>query len=202
MQFMNDWTLFLNLRSWCFPRMWSLSIDVVIQLNFRGSPNMWRHLFCSPVKCPSSHLHMWCIYIYIYIYEFWYTMQRLGHSGKQMRELLKFKMRCIQTILGMSRKERVQNKCITKLLGNEEIVVIKIIKSGLRWFGHVIYKDEQTYIGWTYIQDFRGRRAARRLPERWDGQVMCDTNLSLPLKEWPWTENDGKVYVLLVARGQ
>ena len=41
----------------------------------------------------------------------------------------------------------MQNKLVRKFIGTEETVVANIIKSRLRWFGHVICKDEDSYIG-------------------------------------------------------
>ena len=52
-----------------------------------------------------------------------------------------FKMRCLQNTLGISRIKRVHNKLIRKLIGMEEVLVTKIIKSRLiinkkaHWYG-------------------------------------------------------------------
>ena len=107
----------------------------------------------------------------------------LRREGERTLEI--FEMRCLWTILGMLRRQWVQNKLIRKLLAIKETVVTKISKSRLRWVGHTIHKDKHSYIGWIYSQDFIVRRAAGKPPKC--GMIKLDVAqtfyYSLP-KEW------------------
>ena len=88
------------------------------------------------------------------------------------RPLQVFDMSCLQTILGLSRRQGLPNKLIRKLFGSHKIIRIR-----LRWFGHDIHKDNHSYVGWVYSQNFKGSREIGKPPKRWHNQVRNDTNL-------------------------
>ena len=88
-------------------------------------------------------------------------------------------MRCLRAILGVSRKERKTNEFIRKSLDLKETIVDIIRTKRLKWFGHVVRRDEESYVIRAYQEDFARSRPTGRPSKRWSNHISED--LGIPL---------------------
>ena len=90
-----------------------------------------------------------------------------------------FEMRCLRTLLGVTRWNRIRNEDIRNRLGVKETITETIQKKRLHWFGHVIRRNPNSYVNISYKNDFRNKRPQGRPPKRWTDQIKEDTSLPL-----------------------
>ena len=90
------------------------------------------------------------------------------------RDLLVFQMRCLWSILGVTRRDRRRNNDIRERLGIRNNILDTIRERRLRWFGHVLRRLPESILGGAYVGDFAARRPRGRPPKRWRDQVVED----------------------------
>ena len=95
------------------------------------------------------------------------------------RELLVFEMRCLRSILGVTRLDRLRNDDIRERLGIRSNILDTIKERRLRWFGHVVRRPPESILGSAYAGDFAARRPRGRPPKRWRDQVVEDVGQPL-----------------------
>ena len=98
---------------------------------------------------------------------------------KEENDLLVFEMKCLRTILGATRRERLRNDDIRLRLGLTKTIRDIVVAQRLRWFGHVVRSDNETGINVAYKQDFTGARRRGRPPKRWCDNIREDCALPL-----------------------
>ena len=108
-----------------------------------------------------------------------YASETWSLRNEDTRRLLVFEMRCLRAILGVSRKERKTNEFIRKSLDLKETIVDIIRTKRLKWFGHVVRRDEESYVNRAYKEDFTRSRPTGRPSKRWSTQISED--LGIPL---------------------
>ncbi|XP_063340855.1 uncharacterized protein LOC134635401 [Pelmatolapia mariae] len=82
-------------------------------------------------------------------------------------------MRMLRWSLGITRRDRVTNKDIRKRLGVAPIKE-KMLKSHLRWYGHVIRSDENSVAKTAMMIDPEGCRPQGRPKKRWMDKIKED----------------------------
>ena len=61
-------------------------------------------------------------------------------------KLLVFEMQCLQSILAVSRFNRVRNEEIRRISGSEKTILDVIKDKRLKWFGHVCRKPNDSWV--------------------------------------------------------
>ena len=88
-----------------------------------------------------------------------------------MDNLQVFEMRCLRTILGVTRRDKLRNDEIRQRLGITTTIRDAVVSQRLMWFGHVVRSDGQTWINASYRQDFTGSRRRGRPLKRWADNI-------------------------------
>ena len=100
-------------------------------------------------------------------------------------------MRCLRTILGVTRRDRLRNEHIREKL-NMTISISEVVKKKrLRWFGHVTRRPEKSYVRKALKERFHKPRPRGRPHKRWEDQIREDTGLPLPTAERSAAERTG-----------
>ncbi len=100
-------------------------------------------------------------------------------TTKEENKLNVFEMRCLRSILGISRRDRIRNVNIRRRTQSEKTIVEVIKTKRLKWFGHVCRKQTTSLVYQSYKQDFPQKRSKGRPPKRWSDQIRNDTRLPL-----------------------
>ena len=103
----------------------------------------------------------------IYGAEAW-TMTRRGEKLLERTE-----MRMLRWMLGISLRDRNRNEDIRKKLG-VACVSDKIREARLRWYGHVMRREEDSCLKRIMKADVYGRRSRGRQKKRWEDAIRED----------------------------
>ena len=89
-------------------------------------------------------------------------------------------MRCLRSIIGVTRMDRVRNTIIREELQVEQLL-LRIEKSQLRWFGHVTRMSLDRIPKQAMLQQPTGRRLRGRPRTRWMDQIrkLCHGRLNV-----------------------
>ena len=93
------------------------------------------------------------------------------------RKLESFEMRCLRTVLGVSRRDRIPNVKIREELAIHQTITQFIKEKRLRWFGHVVRRPGGNYVLEAFKGTFDNTRHKGRPPKRWADQIREDTGL-------------------------
>ena len=93
------------------------------------------------------------------------------------RKLESFEMRCLRTILGVSKRDRIPNAKIRDELNITQTISEHVKEKRLRWFGQVSRRPEQNYVAEAFNGTFTSNRNRGRPPKRWQDQIREDTGL-------------------------
>lgn len=93
-----------------------------------------------------------------------------GHEKKlQVAE-----MRMLRLMCGVTRRDRIRNTQVRGSLGVEDIGVV-MRRSRLRWYGHVVRKEEGDVVARVWREEVQGGKLRRGRPEQtWDWVVRKD----------------------------
>ena len=105
-----------------------------------------------------------------------YASESWTLRAEDNRDLLVFEMRCLRSILGVRRRDRLRNDDIRERLGIRNNILDTIKERRLRWFGHVLRRPPESILGGAYAGDFAARS---RPPKRWRDQVVEDVGQPL-----------------------
>ena len=95
-----------------------------------------------------------------------YASESWTLRAEDNRELLVFEMRCLRSILGVTRLDRLRNDDIRERLGIRSNILDTIKERRLRWFGHVVRRPSESILGSAYAGDFAARRPRGSKMER------------------------------------
>ena len=112
-----------------------------------------------------------------------YASETWTLKNEDVRRLLVFEMRCLRAILGISRKERKTNEFVRKALGIKQTISEIIQRKRLKWFGHVVRRNEESFVARVYKQDFKKTRPTGRPKKRWSTQISEDLGIPLTTAE-------------------
>ena len=76
-------------------------------------------------------------------------------------------MKCLRTISGVRRIERVRNERVRMMCGDKKGIVERAGEGVLRWFGHMERMSDERMVKRIYESDVEGRRRAGRPRRRW-----------------------------------
>ena len=95
------------------------------------------------------------------------------------RKLESFEMRCLRTILGVSRRDRIPNIKIREDLKITQTITQYIKEKRVRWFGHIARRPSGNYVAEAFKGTFTSKRLKGRPPKRWTDQIREDTGLPI-----------------------
>ena len=74
-----------------------------------------------------------------------YELETVGVTKKQVKEMEVAEMKILRFAMGLTRKDKIRNEYITSTVKVERLGM-KMREGRLRWYGHVIRRD-QNYVG-------------------------------------------------------
>ena len=99
--------------------------------------------------------------------------------------IMRTEMRMLRWIMGVSRLERCTNEEIRKAAGVVSITE-KLREARLRWVGHVVRREEESWIQKAKKEPVRGRRSRGRQRLRWSDVVKRDMEVKGVQEEDAW----------------
>ena len=87
--------------------------------------------------------------------------------------LLYFMMRMVRWMCGVTLKDRLPNKELTERLGVDDIALI-LQQNRLRWYGHVLRKDDDDWVNKCIEYEVEGSRPRVRPKRTWKEVVRED----------------------------
>ena len=102
---------------------------------------------------------------------------------KKEEELLRrTEMRMLRWILGVSLKDRLMNEEIRKRCAVTDVVE-KLREARLRWFGHVMRRDNEEAVRMALETEIKGSRARGRPRRRWKDCITSDLEMKRLVEE-------------------
>ena len=102
----------------------------------------------------------------------------------ERQELHLFEIKCLRSITGVSRLDRVRNEVMTARTGVRRELAAKVDKNVLRWFGHVERMDNDQLLKKVLNAKVDGRSAKRRPRFGWmDGVKRALNDTRMDVKE-------------------
>ena len=95
-----------------------------------------------------------------------YASETWALTNTDEKKLLVFEMQCLQSILVVSRLNRIRNEEIRRITGSEKTIIEMIKEKRLKWSGHVCRKETDSWVLQACKQDFPHRRRRGRPPKR------------------------------------
>ena len=108
-----------------------------------------------------------------------YASETWTLKARDSRKLESFEMRCLRTILGVSRRDRIPNVRIREELEMNKIITECIKEKRLRWFGHIARRPNGNYVADAFTGSFKSKRPRGRPQKRWVDQIRDDTGLPI-----------------------
>ena len=99
----------------------------------------------------------------------------MRQTTKEENKLNVFEMRCLRSIIGVSRRDRIRNVDIKRMTQSEKTIVEVIKIKRLKWFGHVCRKPNTSLVYQSFKQDFPNKRPKGRPQKRWSDHIRDDT---------------------------
>ena len=65
----------------------------------------------------------------------------MGSDNKRVKQTKDFEMRCLTSIFGISKRDRVRNVNVRRMTKSEKKIIEVIKTKRLKWFGHVCRKQ-------------------------------------------------------------
>ena len=89
------------------------------------------------------------------------------------RKVNALKMKCLKSLVGMSRLDRVGNEEVLRRAGIERELASRADQRVLRWFGHVERMDDYRMAGRVLMAEVRGGRVRGGNEVMLDGWCEC-----------------------------
>ena len=103
-----------------------------------------------------------CLYEGVIIPTALYGAEAWGMRSAEWRKVNVLEMKCLGSLVGVSRMDRVRNEEVCKRAGIERELVSRADKRVLRWFGHVQRMDEYRLARRVLIAEVIGGRVRGR----------------------------------------
>ena len=102
-----------------------------------------------------------------------YRLEMVAYTKKQVEEMEVAEMKMLRFAMGVTRKDKIRNEYIKSTVKVERLG-LKMREGRLRWYGHVMRKDQE-YVGRKGIQmELPGKRRRGRPKRRFVGVVKED----------------------------
>ena len=108
-----------------------------------------------------------------------YASESWALRAEDKRELLIFEMRCLRSILGVTRRERLRNDDIKERLCIRNNILDTIKERRLRWFGHVLRRPPRVHPGRCLRRRFCCSEAKSQTSKEMEDQVVEDVGQPL-----------------------
>ena len=96
-----------------------------------------------------------------------YNSETWALRAKDENRLRVFEMTCLRRIMGVTRRDRIRNSRIRKLLDMERDVVERIKERRLRLYGHIMRMDQKRLPVIALQGEVKGKRSRGRPRKRW-----------------------------------
>ena len=83
-----------------------------------------------------------CLYEGVIVPTALYGADSWGMRSAERRKVNVFEIKCLRSLIGVSRKDRVRNEEVCRRAGIEREIASRADQRVLRWFGHVERMDE------------------------------------------------------------
>ena len=102
-----------------------------------------------------------------------YRLEMVAYTKKQVEEMEVAEMKMLRFAMGVTRKDKIRNEYIKSTVKVERLG-LKMREGRLRWYGHVMRKDQE-YVGRKGIQmELPGKRRRGRPKRRFVDVVKED----------------------------
>ena len=112
-----------------------------------------------------------------------YASETWTLKSEDIRKLRVFENDCLRAMAGKTRLDRCRMSDIRRLLCVKDDIVNIIKRCRLTWFGHVVRRDENSFVKRSYKEVFVGKRNRGRPKKSWSSQVRQDVNIPLLTSE-------------------
>ena len=96
-----------------------------------------------------------------------YGAEAWGMRSAERRKANVLEMKCLRSLIGVSRMDRVRNEEVLMRAGTEMELVIRADQRVLRWFGHVERMDDYRMARRVVMAEVSGRRVRARTRLGW-----------------------------------
>ena len=108
-----------------------------------------------------------CLYEGIIVPTALYGAEAWGMRSAERRKVKVLEMKCLRSLVGVSRMDRVRNEEVRRRAGIERELVSRGDQRVLRWFRHVERMDEHRMARRVLMAEISGGRARERPMLRW-----------------------------------
>ena len=115
-----------------------------------------------------------CLYEGVIVPTALYGAEAWGMRSAERRKVNVLEMKCLRSLGGVSRMDRVRNEDVRRRAGTERELACRADKRVLRWFVHVQRMDEYRTARRLLMSEVSGSRARGRPRLGW---MVC---------RWPW----------------
>ena len=117
-----------------------------------------------------------CLYEGVIVPPELYEAEAWGMRSAERRRVNVLEMKCLRSLVGVSRIDRVRNEEVRRRAGREKELVSRADQRVLRWFGHVQRMDEHRMAGRVLMAEVSGGLVRGRPKLGWTdgGKVALD----------------------------
>ena len=117
-----------------------------------------------------------CVYERVIVPTVLYGAETWGLRERERKKLNIFEMRCLRSMIGVTRRDRVRNTVIRESTGMNVDLSGRADKSVLRWFGHMERMEEVRLTKKVMNSTTSGNRARGRPRYRWSDGIKKALN--------------------------
>ena len=124
-----------------------------------------------------------------------YGAEAWGMRSAERRKVNVLEMKCLRSLVGVSRMDRVRNEEVRRRAGIESELASTVDKRVLRWFGHVERMDESRMARRVLMAEVSGERVRGRPRLGWmDGVKVALGNRGVTVEAARQFAKDRKVW--------
>lgn len=140
-----------------------------------------------------------CLYERVIVPTVLYGAETWGMREDERKKLNVFEMRCLRSMLGVTRMDRIRNEDIRERVGIRSELAGRADQCALRWFGHMERMDEGRMTKQVMNSCMSGNRPRGRPRLRWkDGVERVLTGRGMTVEEARVCANDRDVWRAIV----
>ena len=124
-----------------------------------------------------------CLYEGVILPTALYGAEAWGMRSAERRKVNVLEMKCLRSLVGVSRMDRVRNEGVRRRAGIERELACRAAQRVLRWFGHVERLDEYRMARRVLMAEVRGGRVRGRPRLGWmDGVRVALDNRGMTVE--------------------
>ena len=140
-----------------------------------------------------------CLYEGVIVTTALYGAEALGMISAERRKVYVLEMKCLRSLVGVSRMDRVRNEEVRRRAGIERELANRADQRVLRWFGHVDRMDEYRMARRVLMAEVSGERVRGRPRLGWiDGVKVALGNRRMAVEAARQCAKDRKEWRALV----